>query len=124
MSKVVLDTVAGGYALSVINDNFQKVEDALNNQVLYRDNVTGEPNAMSDDLDMNSKRIYNLPTPALPSEAARLQDVQNALAGANAANLISVAPSGGISSTNVQLALQELDTEKVGNTSPVSVVGS
>lgn len=111
MSKVVLDTVTGGYALSVINDNFQKVEDALNNQVLYRDNVTGEPNAMSDDLDMNSKRIYNLPVPALASEAARLQDVQNAITGANQANLITVTPSGNISSTNVQAALQELDSE-------------
>jgi hypothetical protein len=109
MSKVVLDTVTGGYALSVINDNFQKVEDALNNQVLYRDNVTGEPNAMSDDLDMNSKRIYNLPTPALASEAARLQDVQNAVTGAKAANLVTVAPAGTLGSTNVQAALQELD---------------
>ena len=108
MSKVVLDNVTGGYALSVINDNFQKVEDALNNEVLYRDNVTGEPNAMSDDLDMNSKRLYNLPSPSLPSEAARLQDVQNAVAGSNVANLITVTPAGLVTATNVQLALEEL----------------
>jgi hypothetical protein len=41
-----------------------------------------------------------------------LIDVSGAIAGQTATN-ISVTPSGGISSTNVQLALQELDTEKL-----------
>ena len=41
-----------------------------------------------------------------------LIDVSGAIAGQTATN-ISFTPSGGVSSTNVQLAIQELDTEKV-----------
>jgi hypothetical protein len=44
-----------------------------------------------------------------------LIDVSGAIAGQTATN-ISVTPAGNISSTNVQLALQELDTEKLGTT--------
>ncbi len=46
-----------------------------------------------------------------------LVDVSNAIAGQTAAN-ISVVATGGISSTNCQAALQELDTEKIGAASP------
>ena len=46
-----------------------------------------------------------------------LIDVSNAIAGQTAAN-ISVVASGNISSTDVQAALQELDTEKIGAASP------
>jgi len=46
-----------------------------------------------------------------------LLDVSNAIAGQTAAN-ISVTPVGSISSTDVQAALQELDSEKVGSVSP------
>ena len=47
----------------------------------------------------------------------QLIDVSNAIAGQTAAN-ISVVATGGISSTDVQAALQELDTEKLGAASP------
>ena len=46
-----------------------------------------------------------------------LIDVSNAIAGQTAAN-ISVVPVGDIAATNVQSALQELDTEKIGAASP------
>ena len=47
----------------------------------------------------------------------QLIDVSNAIAGQTAAN-ISVVATGNISSTDVQAALQELDTEKPGSASP------
>ena len=47
----------------------------------------------------------------------QLIDVSNAIAGQTAAN-ISVVATGNISSTDVQAALQELDTEKVGTANP------
>ena len=47
----------------------------------------------------------------------QLIDVSNAIAGQTASN-ISVVAAGDISSTDVQAALQELDTEKVGSASP------
>lgn len=59
MSKIDLDPITSGYNLSKINSNFQKIEDELNNKVLYRDSPAGEPNSMSSNLDMNSKAILN-----------------------------------------------------------------
>jgi hypothetical protein len=47
----------------------------------------------------------------------QLVDVSNAIAGQTAAN-ISVVATGNISSTDVQAALQELDSEKPGTASP------
>ncbi len=47
----------------------------------------------------------------------QLIDVSNAIAGQTAAN-ISVVATGNIAATNVQSALQELDTEKIGAASP------
>lgn len=111
MAKIVLNDTTGGYNISVINDNFDKIEDALNNEVFYRDNPPGEPNALATDLDANSQRIYNLPEPLLANEAARLQDVQNAVAGASQANLIGFTPTGTIASTNVQAAIAEVSSE-------------
>lgn len=59
MSKVELSTITSGYNLSGINSNFQKLEDELNNKVLYRDSPPGEPNHMDVNLDMNGHSILN-----------------------------------------------------------------
>lgn len=59
MSKIDLDPITSGYNLSKINANFQKVEDELNNKVLYRDSPAGEPNSMSSNLDMNGRAVLN-----------------------------------------------------------------
>ena len=77
-----MSNINGGYNLSAIEENFNKVATALNEKVLYRDNPVGEDNAVETDVDMNGKRIYNLPAPSLPSEPARLQDLQNITGGA------------------------------------------
>ena len=60
MSKIVLTDVSSGFQLSKINENFQKIEDELNNKVLYRDAPSGEPNALEKDLDINGKSLYNV----------------------------------------------------------------
>lgn len=74
MSKVELNTVTNAQNISTINDNFTKIETALNDKVLYRDNPVGEPNALVTDVDANSKRIYNLPKPTTATEPLRLGD--------------------------------------------------
>lgn len=51
-----LETVASGYNLSKINDNFTKIENALEN-ALGLDGTT--PNAMLADLDLNSNDLLN-----------------------------------------------------------------
>lgn len=113
MTKLVLDVLNSGSSLSVINDNFQKIQTELQNNILYRNNPIGEPNSLGNDIDMNGKRIYNLPAPISNSEAARLQDIVDATSGILSASLIPFTPYGAVSSVNVQGAIQELDSEKV-----------
>lgn len=59
MTKIILPDITSGYNLSAINSNFQKLEDELNNKVLYRDSPAGELNSMSSNLDMNGRSILN-----------------------------------------------------------------
>lgn len=60
MAKIVLDDTNSGYNLSKINANFQKIVDALQNDVLYRDNPTGEPNQLQSTLDANGQDVINI----------------------------------------------------------------
>jgi len=63
MAKITLDDVGSGISSSTkINENFTKLETALNEDILWRENPIGEANQMSlTNLDMNSNRILNLP---------------------------------------------------------------
>lgn len=81
MAKIDIPNIKGGFNLSKINDAIDTFEDHLNNKVLYRNNPTGEPNQMESDLDLNGKRIYNLPAPVSDSEPARLQDITDTFGG-------------------------------------------
>jgi len=106
--KIELDDTLSGRDLSKINSNFQEIENALNNNVLWRDNPEGEPNQMENLLDMNGQRIINLPPPASPNDAARLQDVLNGVVGLYPASAIPFSPVPTIIATNVQDAIAEL----------------
>lgn len=97
MSKINLPPITGGFNLSTINANFDKVEEALNNDVLYRDNPVGEPNQMINDLDMNGKRVYNLPYPTSNGEPIRLGD-RDLLVGPQG----PIGPPGAMGSQGVQ----------------------
>lgn len=59
---------------TTINANHTLIEAAME-KTLSRDGTS--PNEMQADLDMNSKRVYNLPAPASPNDAARYQDIAN-----------------------------------------------
>ena len=91
MSKLVLADTNSGYNLSVINSNFEKIEQEFNDKVLYRDCNPGEPNEMHNDLDMNGHRIFNLPQPLSPSEPARLSDL------IGSTPIVIPSPEGGVS---------------------------
>lgn len=108
LAKLTLTDITSGYSVaSKLNENFEAIEEALEN-TLSRDGTS--PNQMDATLDMNSKRIINVGAPSNPNDAARLQDVQDALSGDEpTAVFVSIADSGGFfSSTNVEGALQEL----------------
>jgi len=106
MSKINLSGIVSGFNLSKINDNFTKIADALNNKVLYRDNPVGENNSVNTDIDMNNRRIYNLPTPVLDSEPTRLQDIKNIILG----NSLGATPSLITQSTVITTAGQTVVT--------------
>ena len=60
MAKITIPAVAGGFSLPTdVNTRLQQVEDELNNKVLYRDNVLGEDNSMSNDIDMDGYSLLN-----------------------------------------------------------------
>lgn len=60
MAKIDLENIQSGYQSTIqVNNNSLKIEDELNNKVLYRDNPEGEPNQMLNNLDMNSNDILN-----------------------------------------------------------------
>ena len=61
MAKLTLPTISSGYATTTsLNVAFDQIEDQFNNRVLYRDNPTGEPNTMQNDLDMNNNDLLNV----------------------------------------------------------------
>jgi hypothetical protein len=60
MAKIDLNTVSSGYlSQAALNANFTAIENEFQNKVLYRDNPSGEPNSMQNDLDMNGFHILN-----------------------------------------------------------------
>ena len=60
MTKLVLDDLPAGFNRQRIDSNFTKIEQEFQDKVLYRDNPTGEPNQMENDLDMNGNSILNV----------------------------------------------------------------
>lgn len=57
MTDITLDPITSGYNLSKINTNFDKVENAINDDVIHRQ---GGNNTMLQDLDMNSYALLNV----------------------------------------------------------------
>lgn len=57
--KIALSTVSQTNSISTINSNFTKLATELQEKVLYRNNPTGEPNELANDIDMNGKNLYN-----------------------------------------------------------------
>ena len=76
MAKLITDDLVNldnrTTAVDQINENFDAVRTALEN-TLSRDGTS--PNAMEANLDMNSRRILNLPAPLSSTEPVRLADV-------------------------------------------------
>lgn len=111
MAKVVLTTLTSRYgSIDALNDNFDAIALALDN-TLSRDGSI--PNDLEANIDANSYRIINLPTPLTNSEAATkeyVDEVVNILAGyveeidivaANIASVVAVAGAAPLIATNV-----------------------
>lgn len=59
MTDIVLTPITSGYNLAKVNDNFDKIEESINNDVM---NLSGGNNVMLQDLDMNGKALLNVAT--------------------------------------------------------------
>lgn len=61
MAKISISNLSSGFnSTTTLNNAFDAIENQLNNKVLYRDNPTGEPNQMENDIDMNSNKLINV----------------------------------------------------------------
>lgn len=104
MAKITISDISSGYAsTTALNASFNAIEDEFNNRVLYRNNLSGEPNQMQNDLDMNGFNINNvngLQTTALTVNGvdylAAMQTVYNNYTSITQSVTVSTsAPSGG-----------------------------
>lgn len=77
--KIILQDITGAYNLSSLNSNFQKIQEAINDKILFRENIDGEDNALKTDIDVNQKRLFNLPEPIGDDEPMRKGDVTTIL---------------------------------------------
>lgn len=59
MTDIALDTITSGYSLSKINNNFSKVQNVINDEVVHS---TGGNNVMNQDLDLNGHALLNVKT--------------------------------------------------------------
>lgn len=93
-----------------INNNFEAIEESLNKQ-LQREPQEDVNNAMQQEFDMNSYRIINLGAPINPSDAARKQDVDDALKPDLESNRVLISDSeGNISNSSItSTELEALD---------------
>jgi hypothetical protein len=83
MSKIELSPLPSGFATTAaLNARFQQIEDALNNDVLWRDNPEGEPNSMDNELDMDSNEIINVPPATEPHHPVILEQIEEVVAEA------------------------------------------
>lgn len=105
MAKISISNISSGYAsTTAINNAFDAIETELNNKVLYRDNPSGEPNSMQNDLDMNSNDILNAGTIEATGVTVGGTDVlaamqtiyNNYLALINRVTISTSSPSGGV----------------------------
>jgi hypothetical protein len=118
MAKLTLTDILGGYQTKdAYNANNALIEAALEN-TLSRDGTS--PNQMNSDLDMNGYDVNNvddLTATGLASVGALQIAGVSVVAGStltipSAVNVPNV-PAGNIAATDVQAALNELDTEKL-----------
>ena len=107
MAKITLSDILGQYAsVTELNDNFNKIETAIENTV-SRDGTA--PNTMEAALDMNSQRVTNLPAPAANTDALRLIDIPTESVGSTSALFVTITDSAdNYASTNVEATLAEI----------------
>lgn len=100
MAKITLPNISSGYATTTqLNNAFDAIELEFQNKVLYRNNPSGEPNQMEQDLDMNGNKITNVSDVEVNgvnilTEMQSIYDDYEALT--SRVTISTAAPSGGV----------------------------
>ena len=112
MAKLTLNTILGQYASTTeLNANFALIETAVENTV-SRDGTA--PNTMSANLDLNSNDITNARNVNCDTIIAGGQTlVPSSVVSIDTASSVPNVAAGNIVATDVQAAINELDTEKM-----------
>lgn len=85
MAKFTINDITSGYAsTTALNTAFNAIESEFQNKVLYRNNPSGEPNTMENDLDFNSNDILNVGTANVTSIVVNGIDLTAQVAAAQA----------------------------------------
>lgn len=104
MAKINISNITSGYtSTTALNNAFDAIETELNNKVLYRNNPSGEPNQMENNLDMNNFDILNAGTVEVASVKVNGVNIitemntiyNNYLALINRVTVSTASPSGG-----------------------------
>jgi hypothetical protein len=104
MAKYTPETLQGGFSdKDTINAEFQKIATIINTEMLSRSNQIGEPNQLQDDIDVNSKILYNIPAGTEGSHAV------------NYAQLVAFTGTGG-SEAGLVRVVSEILTATAGQT--------
>ena len=121
MAKITSDTITSSFgATSLFNTNFSAIDTELNDKVLYRNNPTGEANQMENDLDMNSNDILNGGTANVTGLVLNGTSVTATGVSSLPASAITNVPAGNLVATDLQGAVDELQTELDSATSGVA----
>lgn len=116
MAKVTFSDITTGFqSVGTINNNYTQLEYELQEKVLYRNNPSGEPNEMQNDLDMNGYRILNLGNSTALSSLSVVQSViwgtQRNGTGTHSLSIGDVFRSVEVSITSSSTAVMFLTTE-------------
>lgn len=82
MAKFTLPRFMSSFSITAkLNEVVEALENLMQNRILYRDNISGEPNQMKTILDMDNNPIINLPDAVNPRDAVNFKQLESVVKG-------------------------------------------
>jgi len=127
MAKFTINDITSGYAsTTALNTAFNAIESEFQNKVLYRNNPSGEPNTMENDLDFNSNDILNVGTANVTSIVVNGIDLTAQVAAAEASATAAAASAAAAltSETNAASSASSASTSATTATTQASAAST
>lgn len=103
---IVLNDVVTPNNTSVVNANFTKIQDAINNDLLKRENEQGDANEMRTPLDMNQNKQVNLIDGVDPQDAATVKQMGDNLALTTAQRVLAESAATSADASDISATAQ------------------